>query len=323
MAEITRGSGMAEVDEAYGDPHPGLTRISWGAIFAGAVAALGLWLMLYSFGLAVGLTALDPDNPGSLKSSGVFTGIWGLVSPLVALFVGGVVAGRGAGLVGRGEAAVHGLVMWGLATVVGAFLVIAAVAAVIRGMASVSQVAVHAGGAAFGVGEPRAPGAGAGAIAERLGIDTDDVLGPVNRRLVAAGLPPIRPEQLEAATAQAIQRAVREGRGDHDMLVQAIAQNTALPQAEAEEIAGRIEAQIEKARGRASARAQSAQAGVIRAAEASGKAFWGVFGALLLGLIAAVIGAALGVPHLRGRRREYELTPVPGGPPRAPREVFP
>jgi hypothetical protein len=320
MAEITRGPVLA-VDEGYAAPRSGLPRISWGAIFAGAVAALGLWLMLYSFGLAVGLTALDPDNPGSLKSSGVFTGIWGLVSPLVALFVGGVVAGRGAGLAGRGEAAVHGLVMWGLATVVGAFLVIAAVAAVIRGVASVGQVAVHAGGAAFGAGEQRAPGAGA--IAERLGIDADDVLGPVNRRLEAAGLPPIRPEQLEAATAQAIQRAVREGRGDHDMLVQAIAQNTALPRAEAEEIASRIEMQIENARDRASARAQTAQAGVIRAVEASGKAFWGVFGALLLGLIAAVIGAALGVPHLHGRRRESVAMPAPGGPPTAPREVFP
>lgn len=320
MAELTTGPALA-VDDAYAAPRSGLPRISWGAIFAGAVAALGLWLMLYSFGLAVGLTALDPDNPGSLRSSGVFTGIWGLVSPLVALFVGGVVAGRGAGPTGRGEAAVHGLVMWGLATVVGAFLVIAAVAAVIRGVASVGQAAVHAGGAAFGAGDQRAPGAGA--IAERLGIDIDDVLGPVNRRLEAAGLPPIRPEQLEAATAQAIQRAVREGRGDHDMLVQAIAQNTALPQAEAEEIASRIEMQIEKARDRASARAQTAQAGVIRAVEASGKAFWGVFGALLLGLIAAVIGAALGVPHRRGRRREYLATPAPGGPPPAPREVFP
>ena len=312
---------MAGLEEAHVDLGPRRPRISWGAIFAGAVAALGLWLTLYAFGLAVGLTALDPDNPGSLRSSGVFTGIWGVVSPLAALFVGGVVAGRGAGLVGRGEGAAHGLVMWGLATVVGAFMVIAAVAAVIRGVASVGQVAVHAGGAALGAGPQRTPGPGA--LAERLGIDTDDALGPVNRRLEAAGLPPIRPEQLEAATAQAIRSAVREGRGDHDVLVQAIAQNTALPRADAEEVANRIEMQIEKSRGRASERVLAAQAGAIRAAEASGKAFWGVFGALLLGLVAAVVGGALGVPRVRGRRREYVETPAPGGPPPAPREVLP
>ena len=47
--------------------------------------------------------------------------------------------------------------------------------------------------------------------------------------------------------------------------------------------------------------------------------------ALLLGLVAAVVGAALGVPHLRARRREIvpvrpPAAPAPTGP---PREVYP
>jgi hypothetical protein len=291
-------------------------RISWGAIFAGAVSALGLWLLLYAFGLAVGLTAIDPNNPASLRSSGIFTGVWGLVSPLVALFIGGFVAGRGAGVSRRGEGAMHGLVMWGLSMVIGTFLVISAATAVIKGVASVGQAAVRAGGAAIGAAAEHGSGLG---MEEGLGLDADEALRPVNQRLEAVGRPPIRAEQLEAATTDAIQRGVTEGGIDHDVLATAIARNTALSRADAEEVANRLEMQVDKAKGQLTQRAQAAETGALRAAYASGNAFLGMFGALLLGLVAAVVGAALGVPHLRARRRE--LAPVrppvaPAGPPR-------
>src|SRR5262249_39165410 len=146
-------------------------RISWGAIFAGTFTALGLWMLLYAFGLAIGLTALDPNKPASLKSSGIFTGIWGLITPLVALLVGGIVAGRGAGLFRREEGAMDGMVMWGLTTVLGAFFVISAAGAVLRGVATVGQAAARAGGAAVG-----AAAQGAQGTAQQLGIDEDDVL---------------------------------------------------------------------------------------------------------------------------------------------------
>src|SRR5690349_15272686 len=88
--------------------------LSWGAIFGGAVAALSVWALLYALGLAFGLSAVDPRNPGSLRASGIFTGIWSLVTPIIALFVGGAVASRGAGIVTRAGGALHGLVVWGL-----------------------------------------------------------------------------------------------------------------------------------------------------------------------------------------------------------------
>src|SRR5687768_3322745 len=36
------------------------TRIRWGAVFGGAVASLGIWALLYAFGLAIGLSSIDP-----------------------------------------------------------------------------------------------------------------------------------------------------------------------------------------------------------------------------------------------------------------------
>jgi len=321
MAEVVRTAPVTGADEVYGDVAIGRPRISWGAIFGGAFAALGLWMLLYAFGLAIGLTVIDPNDRGSLRSSGIFTGVWGLLAPLIALFIGGFVAGRGAGIFRRGEGAVHGLVMWGLVTVIGSFLVISAAAAVIRGAATVGGFAMRAGGAAIGAAAEH--GQGLGAMAQRLGVDEEDALRPVNQRLQAEGKPPVTANQIQAAASDAVQQAVRQGRVDREALVRAVAQNTALSQQDAEEIAGRIETQIDNAKGQMSGRLQSAETGALKAAEASGKAFWGVFGALLLGLIAAVIGGALGVPHLTVRRRERVVATAPAAPRPPPREVYP
>jgi hypothetical protein len=118
--------------------HP---RVSWGAIFAGAVVALSMWAMLLAGGLAVGLTSLDPGDPSTLRSSGIFTGLWGMIAPLVALFVGGLVAARSAGVIKRLDAGIHGLVMWGLATVAGTWLVGSFMATLIGGAASFGRTA--------------------------------------------------------------------------------------------------------------------------------------------------------------------------------------
>src|SRR5207248_11519006 len=83
-------------------------RLSWGAIFGGTFVALGIWILLYAFGLAAGLTAVDPNNPGSARGAGIFTGVWGLIAPLVALFVGGFVASRSAGIFDRFAGGIHG-----------------------------------------------------------------------------------------------------------------------------------------------------------------------------------------------------------------------
>ncbi len=74
-------------------------KVSWGAIFAGMVTSLGLWILLYSLGLALGLSTINPQDASSAGSSGFVTGLWRLICPLLALFVGGIVAGRGSGSV--------------------------------------------------------------------------------------------------------------------------------------------------------------------------------------------------------------------------------
>ncbi|MGQ0506432.1 MAG: hypothetical protein ACT4TC_14060 [Myxococcaceae bacterium] len=58
-----------DVERAASLPVP---RLSWGAIFGGAVAALGLRILLYALGVALGLSSINPDNPESAQASGLF-----------------------------------------------------------------------------------------------------------------------------------------------------------------------------------------------------------------------------------------------------------
>jgi hypothetical protein len=297
----------------------GRPRLSWSAVFGGAVVALGLWLLLYSFGLAVGLTALDPSDPSSLKPSGIFTGVWSLIAPLIALFLGGLVAGRVSGVPGAGDGAVHGLAMWGLTTLIGASLAMMALAAAFSSLAAASKSVLAAAGSTVGAAATGAPDA-----APELGLDADDALVPINRRLWAHGKPPVTAEQLQAAARDAVQRAVREGQIDRELLASSIARHTALAAADVRELTERVQDRIGP---RLESAAQTAKVGALRAAEASGKAFWGVFAALLLGLIAAAAGGAVGVNAGRNRLRPLPapipVRLVPQPPPIPRREVYP
>jgi hypothetical protein len=295
-------------------------RLSWGAIFGGAVTALGLWVLLYALGLAAGLSSLDPAHPHSARSSGIFTGIWALLSPLIALFIGGWVAGRGSNIFTRAQGATHGLVMWGLTTLLGASMVAVVMSAIVGGAVSAGKAAVSAGAGAVG-----AVASGTGNAARSLGIDTNAALGPINERLRAEGKPTITAEQLQAGTRDVAQTALQQGRLDRETLVSALVQNTGLSRADAEDIGGRIEAQYQGASAQVQnglhAAAAKAEAGALKAGDVTGKAMWGVFGALLMGLIAAVAGGALGAPGVpEHRRRERVTRPAAIA---TPREVHP
>jgi hypothetical protein len=283
-------------------PLPAFPRISWGAIFGGAVAALAIWVLLYTLGLALGLSTVDPENPGSVRSSGLFTGIWSVITPLIALFVGGWVASQAAGVLDRKSGSIHGLVMWGVTLLLGAVLTFTALGSIIGGLASAGKTAVQAGGGALSGLAGQAGGA-----AQAFGLDADDALAPVNQRLQAEGKPRVTSSQVLAATRDVVQDAVRQGRIDRSLLVNSLSQNTALSPTDVEEVAGRIEMQWNQARARAGQMAERVQTGALRAADATGKAFWGVFAALLLGMIAAVGGALLGVQR---RYREWQGTPA-------------
>ncbi|MBN1205995.1 MAG: hypothetical protein JXB05_13845 [Myxococcaceae bacterium] len=310
MAEIVEKSRVEAI--------PGVPfKLSWGAIFGGAFVALGIWILLYSLGLALGLSSVDPGDPGSARSAGIGTGIWSLIAPLIALFIGGLVAARTAGVVDKGGGALHGAVLWGLTTLAGVIVMGMALSSLLGAVFSVGKSAVGAAGSA--ISGAASQGGQVGTIARSFGLNAEDALAPINQRLQQEGKPTITADQLQATTKDVLNTAIQQGRLDRELLVSSIAENTALSRQDAQELAGRIETQWNQAQGQVGEVKQQVQQGALQAADTTGRVFWGVFFALLLGLASAILGATLGVSK---RQRFYAGGTV--APPVGPRrEVYP
>ena len=283
------------------------------ALASGALGGFGVWILLYALGLALGLSSVDPADPASAKSAGIGTGIWSLIAPLIALFVGGLVASRTAGVVDKMGGAIHGAVLWGLTTLVGVVVMGMAISSLMGAVFNVGKTAVGAAGTA--VAGAASQGGNVANVAKSFGINADDALGPVNQRLRQEGKPAVTADQLQAATKDVISTSIQQGRMDRNLLVNSIAQNTSLSRRDAEDIANRIEAQWNQAQQQAGQVAQQVQQGALKAADTTGHVFWGVFFALLLGLVSSILGATLGVSK---SQRFYA-----GGPVTARREVYP
>lgn len=97
--------------------------VGWSSIFAASVAAFGIWLILHLAGIGIGLTAIDPEDPSSLRSIGIGTGIWSLLAPLIALFIGGLIVGRLAPTWNQVNGAIHGVVVWAVTVIASLLLV--------------------------------------------------------------------------------------------------------------------------------------------------------------------------------------------------------
>lgn len=87
------------------------SRVSWGAIFAGAMVALALYFLLGLIGGAIGLSVSDRLRPSSV---GMGAAIWAILSTVAALFVGGLVTSQFTVGENKTEAAMHGIILWGV-----------------------------------------------------------------------------------------------------------------------------------------------------------------------------------------------------------------
>ena len=94
--------------------------LHWSAIFAGGACAVGIWLLLELLGVGVGLCARHAaDTSRAMHAASAATRVWSLVAQVIAMFCGGLIAGKLAQTYERKIAGLHGLVMWALTSVVG------------------------------------------------------------------------------------------------------------------------------------------------------------------------------------------------------------
>ncbi|HVJ80018.1 MAG TPA: hypothetical protein VNC50_03015 [Planctomycetia bacterium] len=101
---------MADGAYAYETTGSVRSRVSWAAIMAGSVVAIAVHVILSLLGAAIGLTASDSSSAEAL---GTGAAIWGVITTLVAMFIGGWVAMQMVVGESKGEALVHSIIMWG------------------------------------------------------------------------------------------------------------------------------------------------------------------------------------------------------------------
>lgn len=146
--------------------------LRWSAVIAGAFVAIAAWLVLQLLGLGGSLLA---THGASLKSIGVAALIWMILTPLIALWIGGMVSGRLAATLDGRLATVHGIVMWAI-TEVGTILAFSGIASHARFEAHISSDAtamphtMETGGMMMTSDQLRELAGNAGTLALGLGI---------------------------------------------------------------------------------------------------------------------------------------------------------
>ena len=245
-------------------------RVSWGGIFGGVLVALGVLLLLAALGLAVGITAADPGQTDA-RTLGTGAGLWAAASLLLALFIGGMVSTLIGAIYDRATGVFEGALVWIVSVLLMAYMAASGVGMLASGAFSLVSGATQAVGAVF-----------QGASGDLSSDDVDQMLERLKD--------PNTAQQL--ATATGVPRSeVQSTLSEIAQRVENARENPAQAAAEVRQGVAQI---YEKARasGAIERRAEELQP---RASQAA----WITFGALLLSLLAAVLGAML------GRRRAH------------------
>src|SRR5512132_2897542 len=124
--------------------------VDWGAIIAGAILASAIAFVLLTFGSAIGLTVTSPFKGEGLPGTALAVAIalWVLAVEIFSFIAGAYLAGRLRRRVPdatESEAemrdAWHGLLVWALGTLIGAYLAASALSGVTRGGAEAARTA--------------------------------------------------------------------------------------------------------------------------------------------------------------------------------------
>ena len=130
---VTEGSDDPLIDTGPAIVRP--TYLHWTPIFAGAIVAAAVSFVLLSFGSGIGLAVASPSSSWRDTSSvlALLGGLWLLLTSLAAFGLGGYLAGslREAWSAAPPDAVefrdgIHGVLVWGLAILMGALLTLSA-----------------------------------------------------------------------------------------------------------------------------------------------------------------------------------------------------
>ena len=266
-------------------------RISWAAIFGGVILVVVVQLLLSMLGAGIGLSTVNV-NAGSTpngSSFGIGAGLWWLISSIIALFLGGYVAAWLAGIEIRFDGLLHGLVTWGIATLLTVYLLSSAVGGIIGGgFSALGSVTSAAGSGISSAAKP---------LAQATGVTPDVVGDQAKAHLQPANPDPatMSPEDAQKAVAQDLVTYAKGGDGApaaKEQVVTIMAAQMKISHDDAAKKFDDAQAKLQQAKAQA---VQTAKNAADASASAASATSFAVFVDLLLGGIAAAIGGSLAV----------------------------
>lgn len=287
-----------------------IKRISWGAIVAGVVIALVMQIALNLLGLSIGVNTINPATEAQPVDPALGTGavIWIAASTLLSLFAGGWVAGYLSGLADDMAGVLHGLVVWGIVSLLTLFVLTNSVANIATGIINAMGTAVT--GAAQGVAavvqetgavpELTEPGALQeiqteiqGMLSQMTQPEAGDAGGAVETAPGDAAAPATTQDQSSQEITTALMQLVNQENVNRQDVVDLIASRTNMTQAEAEETLTRWESSIQQTRAQVTETVEEVAQGVTDAIAALAGI---LFAALVIGAFAAGAGGLVGSP---------------------------
>lgn len=274
-----------------GGPDHVRRRVSWAAIFSGVVMVITVQLLLSLLGAGIGFTTVDvkAGTTPDASSLGIGAGVWFLISSIIALAFGGYVSAWLAGIGHRFDGLLHGLITWGIATMLTIWLLTSAIGGIIGGSASALGGLASAGGS--GIKSAAQP------VAEAAGITPDLIQQQAQMYLKPTNPDPATMSPQDAQKEIATNLATYAKGGPDAATAKArIIAIMAAQQHISPDQAGKqfddAQAKVEQAKAQA---VQAAKTAADAAASAASHTAFGAFIALLVGAIAAAIGGSVGV----------------------------
>jgi hypothetical protein len=266
-------------------------RISWAAIFGGVILVVTIQLLLGLLGAGIGLGTVNTNNGTTpdAGSLGMGAGVWWIVSSIIALGFGGYVSAWLAGIEIKWDGILHGLITWGIATLLTIYLLTSAVGSVIGG--GFSAVGGAASAAGSGVKDAAQP------LAQAAGVSPDML-----QQQAQAYLQPTNPDPATMSPQDAQKEVVTnlatyakggpDAAGAKERVVTIMAAQQHISHDEAAKRFDDTQAKLQQARDHAT---QAAKNTADASAAAASKTSFAAFGNLLLAAIAAAIGGSLAV----------------------------
>jgi hypothetical protein len=282
------------------------SRISWGAVLAGAAVAAATSLLLSLLGAALGAGSISDlgASPSEATARNVGGGIWTMLDLALSMALGGYVASRLSGTHSHLDGELHGITMWAIATLLG---VLAFAHAVGGAMESIGF------GAGPAMGPPSSE-AGAPSASLMPEANPQTIIDHLAQSLGSSGDPTTMSREQIATEIRSLvgDSLLTNGRlsdVDRTRLISLVAAQYGLTKDEAAQRASRMESEVKARLAEADRRAQAVVEAVAQGTMAGARV---LFTALVLGLLCALIGAWLGTRHKRLLHAE-EARVVPAG----------